>query len=149
MVSVATKSGLEIEFHQVEKRYGALFALRRVSLVIGAGECVALLGPNGSGKTTLLKVAALLVRPSAGRVSFSGVTGGPIEIRRRIGMVGHNILLYDELSAEDAAAASGCRKSWTAGRYALTISGAVPDSRLRVNQSTIFSSAAAKRARRF
>jgi ABC-type multidrug transport system ATPase subunit len=101
-----TTRGVAIEFQNIEKRYGARFALRDVSLGVAAGECVALVGANGSGKTTLLKVAALLVRPSAGRVSFreaggADSLGGPLAVKQRLGMVAHHILLYDELTAEE------------------------------------------------
>jgi len=58
-------------------RYGAISALRRVSLSVGANEVVGLIGPNGAGKTTLLNTVAGLLRPAEGEVSLDGrpVTG--------------------------------------------------------------------------
>ena len=105
-----------IRFKNIEKRYGTLYALRRVSLEIRAGECVAFAGRNGSGKTTLLRIAARLVRASAGSVSFTGSSGNgrrdedgmtnpPRQEARAadglIGFVAHATMVYDELTAEE------------------------------------------------
>jgi heme exporter protein A len=97
-----------IRFEKVEKRYGGLYALRRVSLEVAPGECVVLAGRNGSGKTTLLRIAARLVKPSGGTVSYSGAGSGSgahddeeVSDRVRPGFVAHATMVYDELSAEE------------------------------------------------
>jgi len=97
------RAGFRIQFSDVEKRYGMRLALRGVSVEINAGECVALVGHNGSGKTTLLKIAAQLTRPSRGTIGFFfGDRLVPLdEVKSRIGMVGHQTLLYEELTAEE------------------------------------------------
>jgi Cu-processing system ATP-binding protein len=58
-----------IIFRDVFKRFGTHVALDGLSLPIGRGDAVALLGPNGSGKTTTLKIAAGLIRPDSGEVA--------------------------------------------------------------------------------
>jgi ABC-type multidrug transport system ATPase subunit len=87
-----------IRFENIEKRYGAIYALRRLSLEVSPGECIALAGRNGSGKTTLLRIAAQLVRPTRGDVIF---TGGADHCKARVGYVAHATMAYDELSAEE------------------------------------------------
>ena len=70
---------------------------------------MALLGHNGAGKTTLLRIAALLMTPSRGSISFTNGSGHGADVqepnleanKRLVGMVGHSILLYDELTASE------------------------------------------------
>jgi heme exporter protein A len=80
-----------LRFENIDKRYGGIYALRGVTLEIGAGECVALAGRNGSGKTTLLRVAAGIVRPTAGKITLPAA--------RTAGYVAHATMVYDELTA--------------------------------------------------
>ena len=58
--------------------YGPVVVLRQVSLVVGPGEFVALVGPNGSGKTTLLRTIAGVLPPIEGTIRFAGA---PVERR--------------------------------------------------------------------
>lgn len=97
----ASIAGPAIRFDKIDKRYGGLYALRRVSLEIARGECVALAGRNGSGKTTLLRVAARLVRPTSGSVTFSDEVVGDDSPPAPVGFVGHATMVYDELTAEE------------------------------------------------
>ena len=90
-----------IRFDNIEKRYGGLYALRRVSLAVAPGECVAFAGRNGSGKTTLLRIAAKLVRPSAGSVKLVTSGSEATDSGERCGFVAHATMVYDELTAEE------------------------------------------------
>jgi heme exporter protein A len=90
-----------IRFANIEKRYGSLWALRRVSLEIRPGEFVAFAGRNGSGKTTLLRIAARLVRASSGSLSFQDPSGEVMDSVLRTGFVAHATMAYDELTAEE------------------------------------------------
>ena len=90
-----------IRFENIDKRYGGLYALRRVSLDIAAGECAVLAGRNGSGKTTLLRIAARLVRPSSGSITFSVAKNEAHAGVPPIGFVAHATMVYDELTAEE------------------------------------------------
>jgi len=100
-VTPAVVSPVGIRFENIDKRYGGLYALRRVSLEIAAGECVVLAGRNGSGKTTLLRIAARLVRPSSGTLTFLNNTQRADRELSQTGFVSHATMMYDELTAEE------------------------------------------------
>ena len=89
-----------VSFKNIDKRYGGLYALRRVSLEVAPGECVVFAGRNGSGKTTLLRVAARLVRASSGEVTYQNGKGETCAVAL-IGFVAHATMVYDELTAEE------------------------------------------------
>jgi branched-chain amino acid transport system ATP-binding protein len=78
-----------LEVREVEAGYGRTRVLKKVSITVGAGEAVAVLGANGAGKSTLMKCIAGLVRPSAGQVLLNGkdVTAIPAEHRAALGVV--------------------------------------------------------------
>lgn len=88
-----------IDVDQVWKYYGDYPALRDIKFQVQDGDCVALLGRNGAGKTTLLRTIAGLSRPSRGQVRIQGGDAHVTETKRRIGILGHGIAVYDELSA--------------------------------------------------
>ncbi|MFD9949759.1 ABC transporter ATP-binding protein [Nonomuraea sp. NPDC059023] len=60
------------ELHEVSKDYGEVQALRGVTLGIGAGELLGIVGPSGSGKSTMLNMIGTLDRPSGGTVRIAG-----------------------------------------------------------------------------
>jgi heme exporter protein A len=81
------------------RRYGRQRVLRGVGLAVPAGRCLAILGPNGSGKSTLLRILGAALRPQRGRVRIHGEDPfADPAIRRRIGFVGHEPMLYGGLS---------------------------------------------------
>ena len=90
-----------LEVSGVWKYYGDFPALKNIGLQVIPGSTVALLGRNGAGKTTLLRILAGLSKPSRGSVTINGLSVREEATRRRIGVLGHGISLYDELSAAE------------------------------------------------
>ncbi len=84
----------------VARRFGWRWALKGVDLAVSRGRPLALLGPNGSGKSTLLKTLAGLLRPTRGEVRLDGQ---PLAAwgRGRVGLVGHEPLLYPSLTVRE------------------------------------------------
>ncbi len=85
------------------RHYGERAALSDVSLTLERGHTLVVLGANGAGKTTLLRILATLLRPHEGQVRVLG-SELPLEawaVRGRIGLLGHEPLLYRELTARE------------------------------------------------
>jgi heme exporter protein A len=87
----------------LRRDYGERTALDGIGLELAAGRSLVVLGPNGSGKTTLLRVLATLLRPSAGEVRVLGCSlpREAWKLRGRIGYLGHEPLLYRDLSGRE------------------------------------------------
>jgi heme exporter protein A len=92
-----------LEVEGLTRHYGEREALGDVSLSLGEGQTLVVFGPNGAGKTTLLRVLATLLRPHAGsvRVLGSSLPDEAWAVRGRVGMLGHEPLLYRELTARE------------------------------------------------
>jgi heme exporter protein A len=92
-----------IELRGLRRDYGERVALAGVDLSLGQGESLLVLGPNGAGKTTLLRVLGTLLRPSGGEARVLGATlpGEAWKVRGKIGLLGHDALLYRDLSGRE------------------------------------------------
>ena len=104
--AVATSSAAEalpIEAVGLGKVIDGRAVLADVNLRIGAGEYVAVIGANGAGKSTLLKILATLTPASSGQLVLFGAESGRelVGVRSRIGLVGHQSMLYRDLSARE------------------------------------------------
>jgi heme exporter protein A len=92
-----------IELRGLRREFGERMALDGVDLSLATGESLVVLGPNGAGKTTLLRILATLLRPSGGEVRVLGsqLPGEAWKARGRIGFLGHEPLLYRDLSGRE------------------------------------------------
>jgi ABC-type polar amino acid transport system ATPase subunit len=101
-----------VELRGIRKSFGTVEVLHGVDLTVHAGEHVVIFGPSGSGKSTLLRSINLLEEPSEGSVRVLGVEygpglpdetakrrGGPLELRRQVGMVFQQFNLFPHLTA--------------------------------------------------
>lgn len=90
-----------LELRDVEKSFGVLRALDRVSLSLHAGETVALLGPNGAGKTTLIRCICGRTRMDRGTIKLLGHSADEAGIRNTLGLVPQEIALYGDLTTKE------------------------------------------------
>lgn len=78
-----------LDIEELAVHYGVIPAIEDVSLKVGRGRIVALVGANGAGKSTILKATVGALRPKSGKISYDGVevTGLPADRRVRMGIV--------------------------------------------------------------
>jgi heme exporter protein A len=101
MTSAQDASAIEVE--KLTKSFGHQVALRGVDLRVVEGEFLTLFGPNGAGKTTLMRIVASLTRPTGGTVCVRGedLSKAATSVRRHIGLISHNPLLYGDLTPDE------------------------------------------------
>jgi sodium transport system ATP-binding protein len=92
-----------IEATQLYKHFGAVTAVRDVSLRAADGRITGLVGPNGAGKSTTLRMLYTVLRPDAGDALIDGhsVVRTPLEAARRLGVLAHGAGIYPNLSARE------------------------------------------------
>jgi heme exporter protein A len=100
---MTTNQAPAIQIRKLTKAFGHQMALRGVDLSVAEGKFLALFGPNGAGKTTLIRVVASLTRPTAGTVQVRGqdLRKAATSLRRHIGLISHNPLLYNDLTPDE------------------------------------------------
>jgi heme exporter protein A len=92
-----------LDVRGLQRTFGRVRILHGIDLSLQPGEVLVVAGPNGAGKTTLLRLLAGLMRPSAGEVRVLGqrLGHGSPSVRREIGLLSHQSLLYDDLSLRE------------------------------------------------
>jgi len=103
MAPATGDSPAAVALEGVGRAYGERVALRDVTFALPEGATVAVFGANGAGKTTLLRILATLLRPHAGTATVLGalLPREAWKARGRLGLLGHEPLLYRDLSARE------------------------------------------------
>jgi heme exporter protein A len=92
-----------IQIRGLVKSFGYKAVLKGMDLEVADGQFLTLVGPNGAGKTTLIRILATLSKATSGTVWMDGfdLADEPIDIRRRMGLVSHQTLLYGDLTPDE------------------------------------------------
>jgi ABC-2 type transport system ATP-binding protein len=103
MAEVRIGNGRPIVATQLVRRFGKTVAVNELSFEVRAGEIYGLLGPNGAGKTTTVKMVSGLLPPDTGQVEVFGHNplSNPIEVKKRIGLVPEDHILYESLTPRE------------------------------------------------
>lgn len=92
-----------IEASKLRKSFGAVNAVRDVTLRAQDGKVTGLLGPNGAGKSTTLRILYTVLKPDGGDAAINGVSAirDPLEARKHIGVLPHGTGIYPNLTARE------------------------------------------------
>lgn len=95
------KADCAVRVQGLEKSFGDWPVLWDLDLTLDWGQLLVLSGPNGSGKTTLLRILSTQIRPDSGAVSVAGfdLKRQPSQVRRSVGVVGHDTFLHSDLTS--------------------------------------------------
>jgi ABC-type Fe3+/spermidine/putrescine transport system ATPase subunit len=95
----------EISLTRLSRRFGTVEAVRDVTLAVGEGEFLSLLGPSGSGKSTVLRMIAGFLKPTDGEIRIGGdLVGDAPPEKRGIGYVFQDYALFPHMSVADNVA---------------------------------------------
>ena len=89
-----------IDVKNLSKNFGAINAVKEISLQVEQGEVLGFLGPNGAGKSTTMKMITGYLTPSSGAISIAGVNilQDPISAQRQIGYLPEGAPAYGEMT---------------------------------------------------
>lgn len=92
-----------LELRNLTKRYGNVVGVHDLSLDLAPGEVLGFLGPNGAGKTTTIRCVLDMIRPTEGQVRVLGLDArdGSAAIKRRLGYLPGDLVLYERLTARE------------------------------------------------
>jgi len=92
-----------VETKNLTKKFGDLTAVDKINMHVNKGEIVGFLGPNGAGKTTAISMLSTILKPTSGDALIEGhsLVNEPHEIRKLIGIVPQEIIIYDYLSPKE------------------------------------------------
>jgi ABC-2 type transport system ATP-binding protein len=89
-----------LQCSNLKKKYMTKVAVDNLNLDIERGKIYALLGPNGSGKTTFMKMAAGLVKPTSGSITFMGKPIG-VESKKKVAYMSTEPFFYNYMTIDD------------------------------------------------